>query len=40
MEENKPLSERESLALITQMITKAKDSYHDNSGSEEGSFNR
>jgi uncharacterized protein with PQ loop repeat len=29
MEENKPLSERESLALISQMITKAKDSYHD-----------
>jgi hypothetical protein len=29
MEYNKPLSEKESLALITQMINKAKDSYHD-----------
>ncbi len=29
MEDNKPLSEKESLALITQMINKAKDSYHD-----------
>ena len=29
MQENKPLSEKESLALITQMIHKAKDSYHD-----------
>ena len=28
MEESKTLSERESLALITQMINKAKDSYH------------
>src|SRR5687768_8599908 len=29
MEENKPLSEKESLALITQMINKARNSYHD-----------
>jgi hypothetical protein len=29
MEQNKSLSESESLALITQMINKAKDSYHD-----------
>ncbi len=29
MEENKPFTEKESLALITQMINKAKDSYHD-----------
>jgi uncharacterized protein with PQ loop repeat len=28
MEDNKPLSEKESLALITQMINRAKDSYH------------
>ena len=28
MEESKTLSEKESLALITQMINKAKDSYH------------
>jgi hypothetical protein len=29
MEDNKPLSEKESLSLITQMIATAKDSYHD-----------
>jgi hypothetical protein len=29
MEHDKPLSEKESLALITAMINKAKDSYHD-----------
>jgi hypothetical protein len=29
MEQSKTLSESESLALITQMINKAKDSYHD-----------
>ncbi len=29
MQESKPLSEKESLALITQMINKAKESYHE-----------
>lgn len=29
MQQDKPLSERESLALITEMINKAKESYHD-----------
>ena len=29
MEANKPFTEKDSLALITQMINKAKDSYHD-----------
>jgi hypothetical protein len=28
-QDNKNLTEKESLALITQMINKAKDSYHD-----------
>ena len=29
MENSKPFTEKDSLALITQMINKAKDSYHD-----------